>query len=82
MVALGIFLDFVSLLRDAGLLDIYRQGLTWIVGSNELSDPTRIPRRHSGVMLLVPIRKTCQLRHTWVTVKGGHVTRLLARHVK
>ena len=33
-------------------------------------------------MLLVPVRKTRQLTHTWVTVKGGHVTRMLARHVR
>ena len=52
------------------------------MGFLELTNPKRIPRQHSGVMMLVPIRKTRQLCHTWVTVKGGHVTRMLARHVR
>ena len=82
MTALAIFLGFVSLLRGSGLLGIYRRGVTWIVESGELSDPPVIPRRHKGVLLLVPIRKTRQLQHTWVTVKGGHVTDMLARHIK
>ena len=32
--------------------------------------------------MLVPIRKTRQLCHTWVTIKGGRVTMMLARHVR
>ena len=60
----------------------FRRGLTWIVDNQELSNPRLIPRRHSGVLLLVPIRKTRQTCHMWVTVKGDHVTCLLARHMK
>ena len=82
MTALAIFLGFVSLLRGAGLLGSYRRGITWLIGQWEVTNPKRPPKRHSGVLLLVPVRKTRQIFHTWVTVKGGHVTRMLARHVR
>ena len=82
MAALAIFLGFVSLLRGAGLLGTYRRGVTWLVGERELTNPRAPPKRHSGVLLLVPVRKTRQLQHTWVTIKGGHVTRMLARHLR
>ena len=82
MVALAIFLGFVSLLRGAGLLGTYRRGVTWLVGEHEVTNPRSPPKRHSGILLLVPVRKTRQVQYTWVTVKGGHVTRMLARHVR
>ena len=82
MTALTIFLGFVSLLRGAGLVGTYSRGVTWLVGNQEVTNPKRPPKRHTGVMLLVPIRKTRQVFYTWVTVKGGHVTRMLARHMR
>ena len=81
MVALAIFLAFVALLRGKGLLCIPRRGVTWLTGLSEVTNPRRAPKHHSGALLLVPKRKTKQARHSFVTVKAGKVTKLLARHV-
>ena len=81
MTALAIFLSFVALLRGKGLLCIPRRGVTWLTGLSEVTNPKRVPKRHSGAILLVPKRKTRQTQHSFVTVKAGKVTEMLGRHV-
>ena len=80
--ALAIYIAFVALLRGAGLLGIPRDGVTWITSEGEATNPRTIPRKHKGVMLLLPSRKTKQKSWSWTTVRAGVVTRLLASHVR
>ena len=82
MTALAIFVAFVALLRGKGLLGIPSRGVTWLSGFRETTDPAKLPKRHTGAMLLVPQRKTRMTGHSYATLKAGKVTRLLARHVR
>ena len=80
MVACIMFAAFVTLLRAAGILSVPARGVTWVVDLMELLDPVRAPRRHSGVLLLVPRRKSKQTQPTWVPMRAGPVTQLMRRH--
>ena len=80
MTALAIFVAFVTLLRGSGLLCIPRRGVTWVSGDGEATDPAVIPRGHTGALLLVPKRKQRQKSHSWVPLRAGKVTAMLARH--
>ena len=81
MVAAIILTAFLALLRGAGVLSIQIAGVTWVVGQQELTNPNKIPRTHSGILLLLQ-RKTRQTSTCWVPVKAGRATALLARHIK
>ena len=80
--ALAIFLAFVALLRGSGLLCIPRKGVTWVTTSTELTNPRRVPRDHTGALLLITKRKTRQKEHSWAPVSAGKATQLLASHVR
>ena len=80
--ALAIYLAFVALLRGAGLLGVPREGVTWLTDNGEATNPTAIPRKHKGVLLLLPTRKTKQKTWSFTTVRAGMVTRLLATHLR
>ena len=82
MVAVAIFVGFVSLLRGKGLLCIPSAGVTWLKGHRELHDPSEIPASHTDVLLLLTQRKTSLTQHSFVTLKTGKVTRILAEHVR
>ena len=82
MVATAAFVSFVSLLRGSGVLSVPVNGLTWVVGLTELANPKRPPRRHSGVLLLVPKRKSKQDAPSWIPIRAGLVTKLVARHMR
>ena len=80
-VALAIYVAFIALLRGSGLRCIPRQGVTWVAGGTETTNPRKIPRKHSGAILLVTKRKGRQKSHSWVPLRAGKVTKLLAAHV-
>ena len=82
MTATAMMVAFFSLLRGAGVLSIPATGLTWVVGLREIINPARPPPRHSGVLVLVPRRKSRQHTPSWIPLKAGLVTKLLAKHAK
>ena len=46
-----------------------------------MMDPVVIPRRHTGVLMLLPSRKSSQARPSWAVVKACFATKLLRRHI-
>ena len=70
MVAVTIFVAFVSLFRGKGLLCIPDNGVKWIRGYDEIHDPARIPVSHTGAPLLVAQRKTRLTQHSFATIKA------------
>ena len=80
MVACIAFAAFVTLLRAAGILSVPAHGVTWVVHLAEFLDPDKAPRVHSGVLLLVPRRKSKQTQPTWIPMRAGPVTKLLRAH--
>ena len=82
MVACILAICFLSLLRGAGVLSVPAKGVTWVNGLVELVNPHNPPKQHSGVLLLVPSRKSRQTAPSWIPLRAGWTTRLLARHVQ
>ena len=80
-VALAILVSFLALLRLAGTLAIPAAGVTWVMGRKERLNPKRIPRKVSGVLLLVPVRKTRQAQPSWIPIRSKRVHALLRRHI-
>ena len=81
MTALVTILSFLALLRVAGTLAIPSNGIAWVSGLRERLNPRRIPLNPSGVLLLVPVRKTRQTQPSWVPLRSKRVNSLLRRHV-
>ena len=81
MVTTFIFVDFLTLLRGAGMRTVPRRGVTWLVGPKEVTNPRIIPHDHSGALLLVTRRKTRQKSHSWAPLRRGKATQLLADHL-
>ena len=82
MTAFLLLASFLSLLRGAGIMSVPAKGVAWIMGLDEVTNPRHIPRQHSGVLLLVPARKSLQSTPSWIPLRAGVVTELLARHVR
>ena len=82
MTALIIYAAFLGVLRAAGILSAPLNGVTWLRGVLEVTNPKRIPRRHTGALMLITKRKTGQSTYSWVPFHAGKVTRMLARHIK
>ena len=82
MVALIMLAAFLSLLRGSGILTVPTRTVTWVVGLEEFMNPQTIPRRHSGALLLVPARKSSQSAPSWIPLRRGSVTQMLAEHVR
>ena len=82
MVATIIVVAFVALLRGAGILSIPRKGVTWVVHQHEFMDPPVVPGNHTGVLLLLPFRKSSQTQPSWVPLQAGLATSLLSRYVR
>ena len=81
MVATFVFVDFLTLLRGAGLRAVPRRGVTWLVGQKEMTNPRVIPPHHSGALMLVTKRKTRQKAHSWAPLRRGKASLLLADHL-
>lgn len=81
MVTVAVIVCFVTLLRGAGLRTVPRRGLTWLIGNKERTDPKHVPREHTGALMLVTSRKSRQHSHSWVPIRRGRATELLASHV-
>ena len=82
MIALIALLAFLALLRANGILAVPLRGNTWVVGTQEFVNPAFPPRRHSGVLLLVPSRKSKQHQPSWIPFRAGRATRLLRRFLR
>jgi len=82
MVATIILLTFLALLRGAGILSVPMKGTVWLRGLQEWLDPSVIPVDHTGVLLILPKRKSSQDRPSSVPVKAGKATRMLADHLR
>lgn len=82
MVATVATVAFLSLLRGAGVLSIPSRTVTWVDGLNESRDPPAPGSPVSGALLLVPSRKSSQSSPSWVPIRHGIATELLAAHVR
>ena len=81
MVACMLLISFLALIRGAGIRAVPSAGVTWVRGMNELCNPVVLPARHTGVILLIPKRKSSQSTPSWVPLRAGKATIMLARHV-
>ena len=81
MVALMTLLAFLAMLRGAELVAVPRRGLCWVNGAVEVMDPEVTPRIHTGVLMLLPSRKSSQSQPSWAVVKACFATKLLRRHI-
>ena len=81
MVALMVLASFLALVCGADILCVPLKGVTWVRGLREYHDPVPLPPSHTGVMLLLTKRKTRQHTPSWVPLRAGKVTQMLARHV-
>ena len=81
MVALMVLASFLAVVRGAGILCVPLRGVTWVRGLREYHDPVSLPPSHTGVMLLLTKRKTRQCTPSWVPLRAGKVTQMLAKHV-
>lgn len=79
MIALLTLIMFLSLLRGAGALSIPIGGVTWVIGTDETPVCPASSSGVSGVLLLVPVRKTKQTAPSWIPLKAGRVTEMLLR---
>ena len=82
MVASVITISFLSLLRGAGVLSIPNRTVSWVVGLHESRRPPEPGSQVSGALLLVPSRKSSQSSPSWVPIRHGIATELLAAHVR
>ena len=82
MTAIILLISFISLLRGAGILTVPANTVTWILGLTESMTPPRPRTDYTGVLLLVPARKSRQSQPSWVPVKRGRSTDMLARFVR
>ena len=80
MVAFIMLAAFQTLLRGAGILVVPNHSITWVAGSTEFLNPSVPPRNYTGVLLLVPKRKTKQEAPSWIPLKRGLATEILRRH--
>ena len=82
MVATILVTAFLSLLRGAGILSAPRGTVTWVYGLQESQNPPRKGGPCSGALLLIPARKLSQSAPSWVPIREGIATQLLAAHVR
>lgn len=82
MVAAIMATAFLSLLRGAGVLSIPNGTVTWVHGLHESRAPPPPGASLSGALLLVPSRKSSQSAPSWVPIRDGIATNLLAAHVR
>ena len=82
MITCMLLVSFLALVRGAGIRTVPSAGVTWIRGMQEFCNPTTLPARHSGVILLIPKRKSSQATPSWVPLRACKATVMLARHVR
>ena len=82
MVACMVLVSFLALIRGAGIRTVPSAGVTWVWGIREFCNPVTIPSKHSGVILLIPKRKSSQSTPSWVPLRAGKATVALAQHVR
>ena len=82
MITCMLLVSFLALVRGAGIRTVPSAGVTWIRGMQEFCNPTTLPARHSGVILLIPKRKSSQATPSWVPLRACKATVVLARHVR
>ena len=72
---------FLALLRAAGVLSVPDGTVTWVSGLHESRVPPRPDEPVSGALLLIAARKASQATPSWVPIRAGIATTLLATHV-
>ena len=82
MLATTLVVAFLSLLRGAGILSVPNGMVTWVFELTESHKPPLPGGRCSGALLLVPARKSKQSAPSWVPIREGIATQLLAAHVR
>ena len=82
MVATILIIAFLSLMRGAGILTVPDGTVTWVYGLHESRTPPRPESACSGALVLIPARKTTQTAPSWVPIREGRATQLLAAHVR
>ena len=81
MVALILLSVFLGMLRMTAALGIPIGTVTWVNGFKELTNPRQLPTPHTGVLLMLPVRKTRQTQPSWVPLAAGKVTDMLSSHI-
>ena len=81
MIAAIVATSFLALLRAAGILAVPNGTVVWVYGLEESHRPPRPGEQHSGALILLPSRKSSQSTPSWVPVRNGVGTSVLAAHV-
>ena len=81
MVTFLMLAAFLALLRGAGILSVPVVSVTWVTGLAEFVGVEVPPVYHTGVLLLLPSRKSTQSQPSWIPIRAGVATDLLREHV-
>ena len=82
MVAAIMVSAFMALLRAAGILTVPNGTVTWVCGLDESRRPPNPRQQVSGALLLIPTRKSSQTTPSWVPLRAGIATSVLAAHAR